>query len=362
MGKVIVESPSDQWLQEDLENNCRIMSSDDITDMLKNTTVLVTGATGLVGSQLVKTLACLNRKMDTKIRILAMVRNMEKAKKIYGKLLERGDLVLIQGDILCPIQVDEPIDYIFHGAAVTASKKMISEPVETLRTAVNGTENILQFAYTQKVRSMVYLSSMEVYGQMNSADPVTEEKLGYINPLSVRSDYPESKRLCENMCVAWYSEYGVPVRIARLAQTFGAGILPGENRVFAQFARSVIRNEDIVLHTEGRSEGNYCYTADTVRGLITILLKGDKAQAYNIVNEASHTTIRDMAEFAADVLAEGRIKVVYDIPADNRFGYAADTKLFLSSQKLRKLGWKPLYGLKESYERLIGSMKATGEE
>ena len=149
----------------------------------------------------------------------------------------------------------------------------------------------------------------------------------------------------------------MPVKIARLAQTFGAGILPGENRVFAQFARSAIKGEDIVLHTKGLSEGNYCYTRDCVTGLLTILLKGTDAAAYNVSNPAAHTTIVEMAVLVAEKIAGGKIKVVFDIPQDNAFGYAADTKMKLNSDKLQALGWKPEVGLEEAYQRMINEMR-----
>lgn len=149
------------------------------------------------------------------------------------------------------------------------------------------------------------------YGSFAEANNnVTETELGYINPLAVRSNYPESKRLCENMCVAFWSEYGVPVKIARLSQTFGAGILSGENRVFAQFARSAIEGKDIVLHTRGLSEGNYCYTRDTIMGLFLILIKGENAEAYNVTNPETHTTIVDMARMVCQKFGNGKIKVV----------------------------------------------------
>ena len=144
-----------------------------------------------------------------------------------------------------------------------------------------------------------------------------------------------------NMCVAYYSEYGISVKIARLAQTFGAGILPGENRVFAQFARSVINNSDIVLNTKGQSEGNYCYTRDCIIGLFTILLRGKNAEAYNVSNLETYITIAEMVTLMADKIAEGRIKVIFDILEDNSFGYAVDTKMKLNSDKLQELGWKP---------------------
>lgn len=335
-------------LKEDLEY---IANYDLPYENLKGKTVLVTGATGLIGVSLVRALSTIGD-----IKILAFVRNEEKARKIYG---EDSNVGLVIGDITNPICVSDKVEYIFHCASVTTSKVMIEKPVETLLTAVEGTKNILEFAKEKNVRSIVFVSSMEMYGSFEELDhDVTEKDLGYIDPLKIRSNYPESKRLCENMCIAYLAEYGIPVKIARLAQTFGAGILPGENRVFAQFARSAINRENIILHTKGLSEGNYCYTRDCVTGLLTILLKGKDGEAYNVANPDSHTTIVDMAKMVANKIADGEIKVVFDIPESNTFGYAADTKMKLNSDKLQKIGWKPEIGLEEAYKRTIKWMKS----
>lgn len=314
---------------------------------LKRKTVLVTGATGLIGTLLVRALLAIGD-----IKVIALVRNSEKANKIYGDLIGNS-LKLHIADIVDKIEIEDAVDYIFHCASITASKMMIEKPVETLLISVEGTKNVLNFAREKKCASVVYISSMEVYGAFNESKEVREENLGYIDHLKVRSNYPESKRLCENMCVAYYSEFGVPVKIARLAQTFGAGILPGENRVFAQFARSAIQGKDIVLHTKGQSEGNYCYTRDCITGLLTILLKGVNAAAYNVSNPTTHTTIAEMANLVAEKIAGGKIKVVFDIPEDNTFGYATDTKMKLNSDKLQALGWKPEVGLEEAYRRMM---------
>lgn len=319
---------------------------------MKETTVLVTGATGLIGVSIVRALVAIGD-----IKVIAHVRNREKAEEIYGALLQKN-VELYVDDITKEINVSEDIDYIFHCASITTSKTMIEKPVETICTSVEGTKNILELAKNKKSKSVIYVSSMEMYGAFNNINhDVTEKDLGYVDNLKIRSNYPESKRLCENMCIAYMSEYNIPVKIARLAQTFGAGILPGENRVFAQFAKSAIKGEDIVLHTKGMSEGNYCYTRDCITGLLTILLKGKNGEAYNVSNPESHITIADMAYMVADKIAEGRIKVVFDIPSENKFGYAADTKMKLNSSKLQALGWKPEIGLEEAYKRMILDME-----
>lgn len=351
---IIYEAENDAILQEDLDY---IANSDIPFDELRNSNVLVTGATGLIGVSLVRALLCANRVKNLNLHVFALIRNRDKAEKIYNKLLNRPDLTLEMGDVTEKISISQKMDYIIHCACVTTSKVMINNPVETLLTSVDGTKNILEFARKSNCRSVVYISSMEIYGSFIRANNnVTETELGYINPLNVRSNYPESKRLCENMCVDFYSEYKVPVKIARLSQTFGAGILPEENRVFAQFAKSAINGKDIVLHTRGLSEGNYCYTRDTVMGILFILLKGVNAEAYNVANSETHTTIADMAKMVCEKFGNGRMNVVFDIPKSNIFGYAADTKMKLNADKLKNLGWKPQIGLEEAYRRMIQSI------
>lgn len=319
---------------------------------LKGHTVLVTGATGFIGVSLVRALLAIGG-----IKVIAYIRNENKACRIYGAL-RNDNLKFYIGDICKEVVIEDNIDYIFHCASVTTSKVMIEKPVETLDVAINGTKNILELAVKKNCKSIVYISSMEMYGSFeNLGHDVTEQDLGYIDPLKVRSNYPESKRVCENMCVAYKTEYNLPVKIARLAQTFGAGILPEENRVFAQFAKSAIRGENIVLHTKGLSEGNYCYIRDCMTGLLTILLKGKDGEAYNVSNPLAHSKIVDMAYMVAEKIANGNIEVKFDIPETNKFGYAADTKMKLNSDKLQALGWKPEVGLEESYRRMIKDMK-----
>lgn len=339
-----------------LEDFDEILNSELKIDQFKNQSIFITGATGLIGSLLVKFLLYANEQRNLNVNIYAMIRNQEKANKIFADHLNDSKLHFViahlgQNDLA----LDAHLDYIIHPAAVTQSKLMVTDPVGTIKTAVNGTEEVLRFATDHHVKSVVYVSSMEVYGQYNSEAKIKEDNLGYVDLTSARSCYPESKRLCELLCTAYSDEYKLNVKIARLAQTFGAGILPTENRVFAQFARSVMSGEDIVLHTEGKSEGNYVYTADAIKALLFLLLNGETKQAYNVSNEDNHMTIRQMAEMVVKEFGHADEKVVVDIPKEN-MGYAPDTHMWLDNSKLRSLGWKPTKNMYQSYDRLISWM------
>lgn len=327
-------------------------------EFYRDSSVFVTGATGLIGSSLVKCFLCCNRLNQINTHVIAAVRSRDKAEAIYGELLKRNDIELYIGDLIEPVEYPDNIDYIFHTASITTSKIMVEHPVCTIETAYQGTRNILELAREKQVRGMVYVSSMEVYGKPDpELELVEEADLGYIDISSVRSSYSEGKRICECLCTAYASEYKIPVRMARLAQTFGAGVLPSDNRVYVQFAKSVICKEDIVLHTEGKSEGNYCYIRDVLKALLLLGYCGERGQAYNVVNEETHMSIRQMAELVSEKISGGKIAVKFDIPESTlAFGYAPAVKMKLSGAKMRALGWEPEVGLEQMYERMIFDM------
>ncbi|WP_202107667.1 NAD-dependent epimerase/dehydratase family protein [Succinivibrio dextrinosolvens] len=343
-----------QILLDDFE---RIANSSIPFDEFRNKSILITGGTGLIGSLCAKALLYVNDKRQLNLKVFVSIRSEDKAKTVYSDYLSNPSLNFVYWVSPDDLEIANHIDFIIHSAAETSSKQMIQDPLNVISLSVDGLRKVLEFALKND-STVVYLSSMEMYGNPNLDRKVTEEDQGYIDLTNTRSCYPESKRMCECICSAYAAQKGLHVRVARLAQTFGAGVFASENRVFAQFAKSACKHEDIVLHTKGLSEGNYVYSSDAVTALLLLLLRGEDKQAYNIANEASHTTISDMAKMVAKEFSDGKSKVIFDIPSDNIYGYAADTKLFLSSEKIRNLGWTPSFDLKTSFERMIDYMKS----
>lgn len=353
----ILESPLDPVLQVDMESlvsNCA-----DLLKKFQNKTVFVSGATGLLGSQLVKALLCGNRVLGVNCKVLALVRSRQKAERVFGKLTEREDLALVMGDIMSPICFEGSVDYIVHGASATSSRYFVSNPVETILTAVNGTVHMLEFAKAKQAEGFLYLSSLEVYGTPEAdAGKIAESYSGYIDPLQVRSSYSEGKRMVECLCASYASEYKVPVKIARLSQTFGAGVEYEDGRVFAEFARCALEKKNIVLHTKGQTVRSYCYTKDAVAAMLLILASGESGAAYNVTNMDTKISIADMAQLVCDTFPQAGIQVTFDMPDDvASFGYNPEMVIALDSSRLMALGWKPTVDLKEMFLRLADSMK-----
>lgn len=200
----------------------------------------------------------------------------------------------------------------------------------------------------------MYLSTMEIYGTPGKGVRITEENCGQFDTTTIRNCYPLGKQCCENLCCSYLAEYRVPVKIARLTQTFGPGVNYHDGRIFAEFARCAIEHRNIVLKTRGETERAYLYTEDAVYAILTILLKGEIGQAYTAANEETYCSIYEMASLVA---------VKYGIQVEIREqditsqGYADTQYMNLDTAKLQKLGWKPQVGLEEMYDRMIQSMK-----
>ncbi len=316
---------------------------------LKDASLLITGATGLIGSILTKCLLALGQN----ISITIPVRNKKKAYSIFGT--QPIGLRIIECNLLEYLQhIDEKFDYVIHLASPTSGKYICRYPTETYELTIETTRCLLRYADANKIKGMIYVSSLEYYGENSDDNVITEDRLGYIDMASPRSAYPMGKRSAEFLCTSYAIEYGVPVKIARLTQTFGAGVTIDDNRVFAQFARSIINGTDIVLHTTGKSSKPYCYTTDCVSALLYILLKGKLGEAYNVANQSTYISIIDLAYFLVKNFSNG-INVI--IEEHLEMGYAPITKLNLSDKKLKDLGWRPHYGLYEMFNRLIESLK-----
>lgn len=321
---------------------------------LAEKSVLITGATGLIGKAVIRTLLDWNTKnSDSLIEIIAVVRDKKKAIQCFGE----SGIRYVVGDIRTVDFGDIHADYIIHGASQTSSKEFVEHPVEVTSIALDGTKHILECAVKMKAKGFIYLSSMEVYGTPGDDEKITEVHATNIDTMKVRSCYSESKRMCENLCMSYMSEYRLPVAVLRLTQTFGEGVEYADGRIFAEFARCVIENRDIVLKTKGETKRSYLYLYDAVSAIFLIIYKSSYGESYNVANEGTYCSIYEMAQLVAEKISNGKICVKIEEGDIGKLGFAPQLNMNLDTSKIRSLGWRATMGLEKMFEVMIDSMK-----
>lgn len=336
-----------QVLLDDLE----MIINDDIRwEKLKGKTVLITGASGMVGSYMLYTLTRLNDKFDYGIKVIAMLRNPD---KLSQETKDRKDVEILVHDVTEKICLTEKVDYVIHAASPASPLIMQNHPVETIAANTLGTFNTLNLAKEHQAEGYLFISSREIYGQpAEGQEFFYENTYGFVDQLNPRSCYSEGKKAAETMCVSFKEEYGLNVKIARLAHTYGPGMSIYDGRVQADFLNNVYHNEDIVLKSEGTAVRTYTYIADAIGGLFRILLNS-KEVVYNIGNEDGKVSIKELAEIMVSIYPEKNLKLIFDIPEGGTKGTAPYTLGILNSGKLRELGWKPRYSVKDGFERTL---------
>ena len=327
-------------------------------EKLNNKTIMISGATGLVGSFLVDVLMEKNQSEDLGCTVYALGRNEQKAKKRFSKYTDDPRLVFIPYNVNQPFVCDDlgTIDYVLHLASNTHPMQYSTDPIGTITTNVIGLHNMLEFAVDHNVTRFGFASSNEVYGEnRGDTELFDEDYCGYINSNTMRAGYPESKRCGEALCQAYKAQKDLDVVVFRLTRSYGPTMLMSDTKAISQFIKKGVAGEDIILKSEGNQFYSYQYMADSVSGLLTILLSGENGEAYNIAEEHSDIMLKDLAAIISDINGK---KVVFEIPdATEAAGYSTATKARLDGSKLLALGWKPRYDIRSGIERTIRILK-----
>lgn len=339
--------------QEDIEY---IVNHELDWNVLSNSTILISGASGFLPSYIVETLVYLNDKLNKNIKIIALVRNKEKALNRFEHHKNRKDLEFLVQDVCEPINLnpDEKIDYIIHAASNASPKFYGTDPVGTINANVLGTINLLKLAKEKSSKGFLFFSSGEVYGEVKESQiPTKENDYGYIDLTNVRSCYAESKRMGENLCVSWHHQYGVPVKIIRPFHTYGPGMNLNDGRVFADFVSDIINNRNIVMKSDGSNTRAFCYLSDFTAGMFKVLLNGEMGQAYN-VGFNKETSIIELAGILVKLFHEKKLNVIKN-ESDRSKEYLKSmvSRTCPDVSKIKMLGWEPKIGVEEGFKRTV---------
>ena len=326
-------------------------------EKLQGGSILISGATGLVGSFLTDVLMEKNES-GLDCTVYALSRNAGRAAERFSRWKGNDKLQFIPYDITKPFVRDDlgKVDYMLHLASNTHPMQYSTDPIGTITTNIIGLYNMLDFAVDHKATRFAFASSNEIYGEnRGDVEMFTEDYCGYINCNTMRAGYPESKRCGEALCQAYKAQKELDIVIPRLTRSYGPTMLMSDTKAISQFIRKGIAGEDIILKSAGTQYYSYTYVADAVSGLLTVLLCGENGEAYNIADEASDIMLKDLAAIIAQTAGK---EVVFELPdAVEAAGYSTATKARLDGSKLKTLGWKPAYDIQKGLERTIEILK-----
>lgn len=316
---------------------------------IKDGKVLVTGATGLIGSCIID-LLMLSNEHGRRFEVYALGRSKEKLSARFDAFKQSKHLHFVEQDIVKPLESGISYDYIIHGASNADPRNYALYPAETMLINLEGAKNVLNYCKENLNTKVLLMSSFEMYGNAGK-DVYSESDCGVLDINMIRSCYPESKRCMEIMARCYVDEYGVNAVIGRLSSIYGPTMAKNDSKAHAQFIRNGLDGENIVLKSKGEQRRTYCYVIDAVTGLLCVLAKGEKGEAYNIANENAVVSIADVANTVANI---ARTKVVFDLPDDvEKKGFSVPQNCILDNSKLRSLGWKGNYNLQQGIKETM---------
>lgn len=343
------------------EEDLRYISEFDADwDKLSGSTILVTGATGLIGTVLVDAIMYKNRQSNPAIKVLATSRDLERLSRHFPSYSDDRLFVGIEADITEKLIIDEDVDYVINLAGNTHPMLYSTEPVNTILIGVLGSNNVLEFAAKNGVGRVVNVSSVEVYGE-NRGDVrlFTEEYSGYINCNSLRAGYPEAKRLAEALGQAYIAEKAIDVVSARPGRVYGATQLASDTKSTSQFIRSAVNNNEIVLKSKGDQQYSYVYVADAVTALLVLLTRATNGEAYNIASDE----IKNFRETAEVLAAINGKSIRVEMPTDTESkGFSVVQTALMDSTKMKLLGWQTNYDLEEGLGRTVSILRGMRSE
>lgn len=316
-------------------------------NLLQGKNILVTGATGLIGSTLIECLM-LNPSID--YQVYASGRNKNRVNALFRRYVNDSHFHFLQYDVLDPLTSDIKFHYIISCAGLASPQLYSREPVGVMKSNFCGTDNLFSYGIKHGLEEFIYISSGEVYGE-GDGRAFSEDYSGYVNCASLRACYPSAKRATESLCIAYGHQFGIRVKIVRPCHVFGPNYSDTDQRVYAQFLRNIIAGEDIVLKSMGQQLRSWCYSVDCASAILFIMMKGRNGEAYNVADPNCILTIRELAEIIAAI---GKCRIRYELPVETeKNGYSIVTKSVFDTAKINNLGWKPLFS---PYDALIHSI------
>jgi dTDP-glucose 4,6-dehydratase len=303
-------------------------------------TSVVTGGAGFLGSHLCE------RLLANRHRVICLD-NLETASLQNIEHIRDDAFSFVNGDVMEKIEIDEPVDYVFHLAAIPSPIDYLRLPLLTLKIGSYGTHNALGLAKFKRAR-FVLASTSEVYGDPQ-VHPQPETYWGNVNPVGPRGVYDEGKRYSEAMTMAYHRQQGVDTAIARIFNTYGPRMRPYDGRAIPTFVRQALEHKPLTIFGDGSQTRSFCYVDDLINGLYA-LATSNEHQPVNLGNPTEFT-ILELAETVLKVTGSQSEIVFEALPMDDPQIRQPDI-----TRAKEILGWTPEIDLEEGLRRLLPTL------
>ncbi len=320
--------------------------------------ILVTGGGGFLLSFFVKLLIIFNDQNKKKISVTIIDKYLDKKNPNFKVFKKSKNIIIIKKDISLIRKFKQNYDYIIHGASIASPVVYKKYPLETVKSNVNGLLNILEsYKKNKKIKSILFMSSSEIYGDPDNQNiPTDEHYNGNVSCSGPRACYDESKRLGETLSTIFFNKYKLPIKIIRPFNVYGPGQSLKDGRIIPDIVSKILKNQNIILYSDGKSTRSFCYISDQIRGLIEIMFNGKNGEAYNVGNN-KEISISKVSEVALRI-ANTRIKIKKKMSKDKTFNIDNPKRRCPNINKLNKLNnWKPKIDLRFGLIKTINSYK-----
>ncbi|MGH9638613.1 MAG: NAD-dependent epimerase/dehydratase family protein [Bryobacteraceae bacterium] len=327
---------------------------------LSGTTLLVTGGSGFLCSYLLETAAYLNDHfLAEPCRVISIDNLRSGLAQRTAHLAERPEFRFVQHDVSQPLALGEPVDWIVHGAGIGSPTFYRRYPLETIDVNASGTRHMLDLARQTNARSLLYISTSEIYGDPDAAHiPTREDYRGNVSCTGPRACYDESKRMAETLCWVYHELHRVPVKAIRPFNVYGPGQRLDDKRIIPDLVSAALERRAIELFSDGRATRSFCYVSDAIRALWLILLSDANGEAFNVGNDEREIAIGELAELISQVAGPPRLEIRHRISEDKHYLTDNPQRRCPDLGKLRgRLGWSPKVPLAEGLERTLHSYR-----
>ncbi|MFC2025021.1 NAD-dependent epimerase/dehydratase family protein [Chloroflexota bacterium] len=322
---------------------------------LNGATLLISGGAGFIGAYFLDVIEYANKHiLKNPCKVYCIDNFITGVPERIVHLVNSSNINIIKSDICTPVTIPDKPDFIIHAAGIASPTYYRLHPIKTVDTTVTGLRNMLNLTQQYDIKSFLFFSSSEIYGDPTPENiPTPETYNGNVSCIGPRACYDESKRFGETLCGIYRRLFNTPIKIIRPGNIYGPGMRLDDKRVIPDFLKNILEGEDIELLSNGKPTRCFCYITDAMVGFFNILFSAENSE-FNISNDEQEITMFDLAKEMIHLTKSNKLKIKYQNSSDPDYLIDNPVRRHLDLTKARLLlGYSPKVNLREGLSRTL---------